>query len=162
MKRVGIWIARPVLRYSVGMLWLAASVSAVAQTLPQREEPANDVVAESSVGDDQVLLTEAGRKIDAASLSVLQTWAGRLREHPADKVVLEVRVGSGGSRSLALAIADRCLEAVREALRNAGVPAAQIRRRRTIAENVSQDGNSGLDERRTDIVRLIYEPSKRQ
>ena len=142
------------------MLWLVLSVSAAAQVPPQREEPASDIGAESSARDDRVPLTEAGRTIDAASLSVLQTWAGRLREHPADKIILEVRVEGGGSRSLALAIADRCLETVRDALRNAGVPAAQIRRRRAIAENVGQGG--GLDERRIDIVRLIYEPSRRR
>ena len=156
----GVWADRLALQYRIGILWLMASASAVAQVSPQREEAASDVVAESSVKDGQVLLTEAGRKIDAASMSILQTWAGRLREHPGDKIILEVRVGSGGSRSLALAVADRCLETVRDALRNAGVPAAQIRRRRTIVENVGQDG--GLDERRIDVVRLIYEPSARQ
>lgn len=154
VRRAGRWAAL--------LLLLSWAVSSHAGAVVVTEGAGVKAVpAATTVGDAQIVVDRNANTVDAQALALLQTWADRLRANIGDRLILEIKVGAAGSRSLALAVADGCLDSVRETLARMGVALNQIRRSRVLVDD-DPAAVTAVAERKPLVVRLIYEAAPRR
>jgi peptidoglycan-associated lipoprotein len=111
----------------------------------------------AAVNEGNSVFFQSGRsEIDAAGERLLQQHAERLKANPRLRVTLVGHTNDLGSPAYNLAIAEQRVDAVHRRLREAGVPARQLRRYVVGAEKTSKACHSVECRRKMRRVELVY------